>query len=98
MRRPPGCVDHESVNVLFVINDPPYGTERAYDGLRLANELAKREGNEVRVFLMARTPSAVPGAGRRHPTATTTSSGCSEPRCATAPRWPCAGRAWTRGA
>ncbi|HLB04777.1 MAG TPA: DsrE family protein [Gaiellaceae bacterium] len=53
MRRPPGCVDHESVNVLFVINDPPYGTERAYNGLRLANELAKREGNEVRVFLMA---------------------------------------------
>lgn len=37
---------------LFVLNDPPYGTERSYNALRLACTLAKREGEEVRVFLM----------------------------------------------
>lgn len=37
---------------LVILNDPPYGTERCYNGLRLAGSLAKREGQEVRVFLM----------------------------------------------
>lgn len=41
------------MNVLLVLNDPPYGTERSYNGLRLAGALAKREGASVRVFLMA---------------------------------------------
>jgi uncharacterized protein involved in oxidation of intracellular sulfur len=40
------------MKTLFILNDPPYGTERSYNGLRLANALAKREGTEVRVFLM----------------------------------------------
>jgi len=40
------------MRTLLIINDPPYGTERAYNGMRLANALAKREGEEVRVFLM----------------------------------------------
>ena len=39
-------------NVLIVINDGPYGTERAYNGLRLAASLAHREGGSVRVFLI----------------------------------------------
>jgi uncharacterized protein involved in oxidation of intracellular sulfur len=26
---------------LFILNDPPYGTERSYNGLRLASALAK---------------------------------------------------------
>lgn len=38
--------------VLVILNDPPYGTERSYNGLRLAGSLAKREGQAVRVFLM----------------------------------------------
>lgn len=38
--------------VLFILNDPPYGTERSYNGLRLAGATAKRDGVEVRVFLM----------------------------------------------
>lgn len=38
--------------LLFILNDPPYGTERSYNGLRLAGAAAKREGAEVRVFLM----------------------------------------------
>ena len=37
---------------LFVLDDPPYGSERSYNGLRLAHSLAKREQAEVRVFLM----------------------------------------------
>lgn len=41
------------MNVLIVLNDPPYGSERSYNGLRLASALAKREGVEVRVFLLA---------------------------------------------
>lgn len=41
------------MKTLIVLNDPPYGTERSYNGLRLALELAKRPDNDVRVFLMA---------------------------------------------
>jgi len=41
------------------LNDPPYGSERTYNGLRLAGALVKREGAEVRVFLMG---DAVAGA------------------------------------
>jgi uncharacterized protein involved in oxidation of intracellular sulfur len=36
---------------LVLLNDPPYGTERSHNGLRLAGSLAKREGAEVKVFL-----------------------------------------------
>lgn len=38
--------------VLIILNDPPYGTERSYNGLRLAGSLAKREGVQIRVFLI----------------------------------------------
>jgi uncharacterized protein involved in oxidation of intracellular sulfur len=39
---------------LFVLNDPPYGTERSYNALRLAREVLKEPaaGNEARVFLL----------------------------------------------
>lgn len=37
---------------LFILNDPPYGTERSYNALRLAGSLARREKQEVRVFLV----------------------------------------------
>ena len=40
------------MNAVIILNDPPYGTERSYNGLRLAGSLAKREGQEVKVFLM----------------------------------------------
>jgi uncharacterized protein involved in oxidation of intracellular sulfur len=41
------------MNVLMILNDAPYGTERTYNGLRLAlNLLSKVEGMEVTVFLM----------------------------------------------
>jgi len=42
------------MKVLFIINDPPYGTERAYNALRLAHALLKKEPEtEVTMFLMA---------------------------------------------
>lgn len=41
------------MNALIIVNDPPYDTERAYNALRLALELAKRPNHAVRVFLMA---------------------------------------------
>jgi uncharacterized protein involved in oxidation of intracellular sulfur len=45
---------------LFILNDPPYGSERVYNALRLAHALLKRDANtEVTVFLMA---DAVVGA------------------------------------
>lgn len=37
---------------LVILNDPPYGTERSYNGLRLAGSLSKRDGEEVKVFLI----------------------------------------------
>jgi uncharacterized protein involved in oxidation of intracellular sulfur len=37
---------------LFILNDPPYGTERSYNALRLAGSLSKREGEDVKVFLL----------------------------------------------
>jgi uncharacterized protein involved in oxidation of intracellular sulfur len=40
------------MKMLVVCNDPPYGTERSWNGLRLAGSLAQREGVEVRVFLL----------------------------------------------
>jgi len=38
---------------LLVINDAPYGNERPYNALRMALNLVKREGVQVRAFLMA---------------------------------------------
>ena len=39
------------MNVLVIVNDQPYGSERAYNALRLADALAKRKDVELRVFL-----------------------------------------------
>lgn len=42
------------MTILFILNDPPYGTERTYNGLRLAHALAKRDAAaEITIFLMA---------------------------------------------
>jgi uncharacterized protein involved in oxidation of intracellular sulfur len=39
---------------LFVLNDPPYGNERSYNALRLAQALSKKSpATSVTVFLMA---------------------------------------------
>ena len=41
------------MKILVILNDSPYGTERSYNGLRLALNLAKQPEVELRVFLMA---------------------------------------------
>lgn|SRR3989338_5847954 len=40
------------MKTLFILNDQPYGTERSYNGLRLAGSLSKREGEEIKIFLI----------------------------------------------
>jgi len=57
--------EETAMRYLFILNDPPYGTERCYNGLRLANATARTDA-EVTVFLMA---DAVVGAkgGQRTP-------------------------------
>jgi uncharacterized protein involved in oxidation of intracellular sulfur len=40
------------MKTLFILNDAPYGSERSYNGLRLAGSLSKVEGQEVKVFLI----------------------------------------------
>lgn len=43
----------------MVLNDPPYGTERTYNGLRLAHNLLRTtEGTDVTVFLMGDAAAA----------------------------------------
>ncbi|MBI4756744.1 MAG: DsrE family protein [Betaproteobacteria bacterium] len=56
------------MKMLFILNDPPYGTERSYNALRLArNVLKKGEGQvEVRVFLMG-DASACAKSGQKVP-------------------------------
>jgi uncharacterized protein involved in oxidation of intracellular sulfur len=39
------------MTTLFIVNHPPYGTEYAFNAFRLANVLAGREGQTVRIFL-----------------------------------------------
>jgi uncharacterized protein involved in oxidation of intracellular sulfur len=50
---------------LFILNDPPYGTERSYNGLRLARSLLESQ-EDVRVFLMG-DAAACAAAGQKVP-------------------------------
>lgn len=49
------------MNYLVVLNDAPYGSERSYNGLRLAGSLAKQEGITVAVFLIGDAASCAIG-------------------------------------
>ncbi len=49
------------MKTLFILNDPPYGSERTYNGLRLAVHLAKLESNTVRIFLIGDAASSAHG-------------------------------------
>ncbi len=47
------------MKILFIINDAPYGSEKAYNALRMAMTIQKEdEGTEVRLFLMADASTA----------------------------------------
>ena len=60
------------MKTLLILNDPAYGSERSYNGLRLAGAPARRDDSEVLVFLMgdavtcAMTDQKVPD-GYYHP-------------------------------
>jgi uncharacterized protein involved in oxidation of intracellular sulfur len=57
------------VKVLFILNDAPYGSERLFNGLRLAVSLSKREDVALRHFLIGDAASGAK-AGQKAP------SGC----------------------
>ena len=40
------------MKTLFIFNEGPYGSEKCYNGLRLAGALAKRKGEQVKIFLI----------------------------------------------
>jgi len=40
------------MKLLIILNDPPYGTERSYNALRLARSLAGKDDTELRLFLL----------------------------------------------
>jgi uncharacterized protein involved in oxidation of intracellular sulfur len=55
------------MKILFIINDPPYGTERVYNALRLTHALLKKEPQpEITVFLLADSVVAAK-AGQKTP-------------------------------
>jgi uncharacterized protein involved in oxidation of intracellular sulfur len=46
------AMNSTSRNILLLINDAPYGNERAYNALRLALNLVKRPDVLVRIYLI----------------------------------------------
>jgi len=46
---------------LLILNDPPYGTERSYNALRLARALLKAGGEEVKLFLIGDAAACAKG-------------------------------------
>lgn len=50
------------MKILLVINDAPYGTEKAYNALRIAMQAQKDWSDEVWIFLLADAVAcAIPG-------------------------------------
>ena len=49
------------MKTLFILNDAPYGSERSYNGLRLAGALSKAEDEEVKLFLIGDAASCAKG-------------------------------------
>jgi uncharacterized protein involved in oxidation of intracellular sulfur len=49
------------MKTLFILNDAPYGSERSYNGARLAGSLSKAAGEEVKVFLIGDAASCAKG-------------------------------------
>jgi uncharacterized protein involved in oxidation of intracellular sulfur len=58
--------EQKPTRTLVILNDGPYGTERSYNGLRLAGSLAKREAEELLVFLIG-DAAACAKAGHKVP-------------------------------
>lgn len=56
-----GTRSETRATTLFVLNDAPYGTERSYNGLRLAGSLARGGGEDLRVFLIGDAAACAKG-------------------------------------
>ena len=54
-------VSNVGVKFLFILNDPPYGSGRGYNALRLARNLLSKEAGEVRLFLLGDAASCAKG-------------------------------------
>ena len=54
------------MKTLFILNDAPYGSERSYNGLRLAGALSKLDGEDVKLFLIGDAASCAK-AGQKVP-------------------------------
>jgi uncharacterized protein involved in oxidation of intracellular sulfur len=48
-------------STLLILNDPPYGSERSYNALRLARSLLEKSAGQVRIFLMGDAASCAHG-------------------------------------
>lgn len=48
-----------TTTTLFILNDGPYDSERAYNALRLAGALAGREDQSVQIFLLGNAVACV---------------------------------------
>lgn len=46
------------MKTLLILNDAPYGSERTYNGTRLAGALSSQEEQEVKVFLLGDAAAA----------------------------------------
>jgi len=82
---------------LFILNDPPYGTERSYNALRLAGSLSKRDGEDVRLFLIGDVASCAKKDQKVRRGTTTRKSWCATSG-GTGARLASAPRAWTQEA
>jgi uncharacterized protein involved in oxidation of intracellular sulfur len=70
-------MDAISMDAVFILNDPPYGSERSYNRLRLAIALAKQDSSRtITVFLMADAVSCAKKRVSILLTGITTSSAC----------------------
>jgi uncharacterized protein involved in oxidation of intracellular sulfur len=54
------------MKVLVILNEPPYGNERSYNGLRLAGSLVRQKDTELKVFLIGDAVSCAK-AGQKVP-------------------------------
>jgi uncharacterized protein involved in oxidation of intracellular sulfur len=54
------------MKTLLILNDAPYGSERTYNGLRLAGSLSRQENAQVKVFLIGDAVSSAK-AGQKVP-------------------------------
>lgn len=86
------------MRIPLILNDPPYGTERCYNGLRLALALAKSApATTVTVFLMADAVVAAK-VGQKTPDGSYNVERMLKGGMPARARFCCAAPAWTRAA